>query len=109
MDLNVTLLGMVRATLLSSPTHVHGIHRSHCYESDGFCASLPYFLYGFDFKSIEKIISLVTVSKISRKYALAKFHLIDLALKGAKNPINEFIKKFRKNYPKYWSVLSKTI
>ena len=66
-------------------------------ESDGFCASLPYFLYGFDFRSIEKIISLVTVSKISRKYALAKFHLIDLALKGAKNPINEFIKKFRKN------------
>ena len=66
-------------------------------ESDGFCASLPYFLYGFDFKSIEKIISLVTVSKVSRKYALAKFHLIDLALKGAKNPINEFIKKFRKN------------
>ena len=66
-------------------------------ESDGFCASLPYFLYGFDFKSIEKIISLVTVSKISHKYALAKFHLIDLALKGAKNPINEFIKKFRKN------------
>ena len=66
-------------------------------ESDGFCASLPYFLYGFDFKSIEKIISLVTVSKISRKYALAKFHLIDLALKGAKNPINEFVKKFRKN------------
>ena len=66
-------------------------------ESDGFCASLPYFLYGFNFKSIEKIISLVTISKISRKYALAKFHLIDLALKGAKNPINEFIKKFRKN------------
>ena len=66
-------------------------------ESDGFCASLPYFLYGWDFKRIEKIISLVTVSKISRKYALAKFHLIDLALKGAKNPINEFIKKFRKN------------
>ena len=66
-------------------------------ESDGFCASLPYFLYGFNFKSIEKIISLVTISKISRKYALAKFHLIDLALKGAKNPINEFIRKFRKN------------
>ena len=66
-------------------------------ESDGFCASLPYFLYGFDFKSIEKIISLVTISKISRKYALANFHLIDLALKGPKNPINEFIKKFRKN------------
>ena len=66
-------------------------------ESDGFCASLPYFLYGYDFKSLEKIISTVTISKISQKYALAKFHLIDLALKGAKNPIDEFVKKFKKN------------
>ena len=66
-------------------------------ESDGFCASLPYFLYGYDFKSLEKIITTVTISKISHKYALAKFHIIDLALKGAKNPINEFIKKFKKS------------
>ncbi len=66
-------------------------------ESDGFCASLPYFLYGFDLKSLRKIISTVTVSKISHKYALAKFHIIDLALKGAQNPINEFVKKFRKD------------
>ena len=66
-------------------------------ESDGFCASLPYFLYGFDFKSLEKIISTVTISKISHKYALAKFHIIDLALKGARNPINEFIKRFGKD------------
>ena len=66
-------------------------------ESDGFCAALPYFLYGFDFKSLEKIIKIVTVSEISFKYALAKFYLIDLALKGAKNPIKEFIKKFSKN------------
>ena len=29
-------------------------------ESDGFCASLPYFLYGFDFKSLKTIISTVT-------------------------------------------------
>ena len=28
---------------------------------------------------------------------MAKFHLIDLALKGTKDPINEFIKKFKKN------------
>ena len=34
---------------------------------------------------------------MSLKYALAKFHLIDLALKGAKDPINEFVKKFKKN------------
>ena len=64
-------------------------------ESDGFCAALPYFLYGFDFKSLKKIISIITVSKISLKYALAKFYLIDFALKGSKNPINEFIKKFK--------------
>ena len=66
-------------------------------ESDGYCAALPYFLYGYNFKTLKKIISIVTVSKIGLKYALAKLHLIDLALKGAKDPINEFIKKFKKN------------
>jgi len=66
-------------------------------ESDGYCAALPYFLYGYNFNSLKKIISTVTVSKISLKYALAKFHLIDLALKGAKDPINDFLKKFKKN------------
>ena len=74
-------------------------------ESDGYCAALPYFLYGYDFNSLKKIISIVTVSKISLKYALAKFHLIDLALKGAKDPINTFVKKYEKN--KYFkSVIS---
>ena len=66
-------------------------------ESDGYCAALPYFLYGYNFKDIKKIISTVTVSKISLKYALAKFYLIDLALKGCKDPINEFMKIFKKN------------
>ena len=66
-------------------------------ESDGYCAALPYFLYGYNFENLKKIISTVTVSKISLKYALAKFYLIDLALKGSKDPINEFIKKFKKN------------
>ena len=66
-------------------------------ESDGYCAALPYFLYGYDFNTLKKIISTVTISKISLKYALAKFHLINLALKGAKDPINEFLKKFKKN------------
>ena len=65
-------------------------------ESDGYCAALPYFLYGYNFNTLKKIISIVTVSKISLKYALAKFHLIDLALKGAKNPVNEFVKQFKK-------------
>ena len=66
-------------------------------ESDGYCAALPYFLYGYNLKDVKKIISTVTVSKISLKYALAKFYLIDLALKGAKDPIEEFLKKFKKN------------
>ena len=39
----------------------------------------------------------MTVSKISLKYAMAKFYLLDLALKGSKDPINEFIKMFKKN------------
>ena len=66
-------------------------------ESDGFCAALPYFLYGYNFKDLKKIISIVTVSKISLKYALVKFHLIDLALKGSKDPIKEFILKYKNN------------
>ncbi len=65
-------------------------------ESDGFCAALPYFLFGYDYNNLKKIISTVTISKLSMKYALAKFHIIDFALKGSKNPINEFIKKYKK-------------
>ena len=66
-------------------------------ESDGYCAALPFFLYGYGFNNLKKIISTVTVSKISLKYALAKFYLIDLALKGSKDPIGEFIVKFKKD------------
>ena len=66
-------------------------------ESDGYCAALPYFLYGCDLKSLKRIISIVTVSKISLKYALAKFNLIDLALKGSVDPIKEFTRKFKKD------------
>ena len=66
-------------------------------ESDGYCAALPYFLYGYNLKDVKKIISTVTVSKISLKYALAKFYLIDLALKGCNDPISEFMKIFKKN------------
>ena len=52
-------------------------------ESDGYCAALPYFLYGYNLNSVKKIISTVTASKISLKYALAKFYLLDFALKGS--------------------------
>ena len=66
-------------------------------ESDGYCAALPYFLYGYRYNDLKKIISIVTVSEISLKYALAKFHLIDLALKGSKDPIKEFTLKYKEN------------
>ena len=49
------------------------------------------------FKSLKKIIRIITVSKISLKYALAKFYIIDFALKGVKDPINKFTKKFNKD------------
>ncbi len=76
-------------------------------ESDGYCAALPYFLYGYNLNNIKKIISTVTVSKISLKYALAKFYLLDLALKGSQDPINEFIKKFKKN--SYFKIIAHDI
>ena len=66
-------------------------------ESDGYCSTLPYFLYFNDLKSLKKVISITTVSKLSIKYSLAKFYLLNLALKGAKDPIKEFIKKYKKN------------
>jgi hypothetical protein len=65
-------------------------------ESDGFCAALPYYLYFNDLKNIKKIISLVCSTKISIKYGLAKLHIINIALKGSKNPINSFMKSFSK-------------
>ena len=66
-------------------------------ESDGYCAALPYFLYGYSLNNVENIIKIVTVSKISIKFALSKFHILDFALKGAKNPLKEFEKKFKKD------------
>ena len=65
-------------------------------ESDGYCAALPYFLYGYSLKEVEKIIKTITVSKTSIKYALTKFHILDLALKGVKNPLGEFERVFKK-------------
>ncbi len=67
------------------------------HESDGFCAALPFFLYSKSFKDLKKVISFVCSSKISIKYGLAKFHIIDLALKGYKNPLNQFQKQFKNN------------
>jgi hypothetical protein len=74
---------------------VTGGHKVH--ESDGFCAALPYFLFFNSFKNLKNIMTIVCSSKISIKYGLAKFYLIQFALNGSKKPINDFVKKFRKN------------
>ena len=67
------------------------------HESDGFCAALPFFLYfGFS-TNLKKIISIVCASKISIKYAYAKFIIINFAMNGFSNPINEFTSKYKKN------------
>ena len=76
-------------------------------ETDGFCATLPYYLYNFNSNNLKKIIKIVSVSEISIKYALAKFYLIDFALKGTKDPIKEFINKFEKN--SYFKTVTKDI
>ena len=70
---------------------------SKVHESDGFCAALPFFLYSRNFSQLKKIISIVCTSKISIKYGLAKFYILDFALKGKADPINFFLSKFKKN------------
>ncbi len=67
------------------------------HESDGFCAALPFFLYFKSKKNLKNIISIVCTSKISIRYGLAKLYLIDYALKGEKDPIKSFLKKYSKN------------
>tara|TARA_B110000438_G_scaffold302233_1_gene359318 strand:- start:516 stop:1487 length:972 start_codon:yes stop_codon:yes gene_type:complete len=67
------------------------------HESDGFCAALPFFLYKNSMKNLKQIISIVCTSKISIKYGLAKLYLINLALKGNKDPINLFVRKYNKS------------
>ena len=80
-------------TNINKKKKITGGNKVH--ESDGFCAALPYFLYTRSFKNLRKIISLVCTSKISIKYALAKFRLLDYALNGESDPIKSFITKYK--------------
>ena len=66
-------------------------------ESDGYCAVLPYYLYDNSEKELKRIIRSVANSKINETYALAKLKIIDLAIKGNKNPVYTFTKKYKKN------------
>ena len=66
-------------------------------ESDGYCAVLPYYLYDNSEKELKRIVRSVANSKINETYALAKLKIIDLAIKGNKNPVYTFVKKYKKN------------
>ena len=66
-------------------------------ESDGYCAALPYYLYNNSDKELKRVIRSVANSRINETYALAKIKIIDLAVKGNKNPVQAFIKKYKKN------------
>jgi ADP-ribosylglycohydrolase len=66
-------------------------------ESDGYCAALPYYLYNNSEKELKKVIRSVANSNKNEAYALAKLKIIDLAIKGDKNPIKTFVKKYSRN------------
>ena len=66
-------------------------------ESDGYCAALPYFLYNNSEADLKKVIKSVANSRINETYALAKLKIISFANDNKKDPIQFFIKKYKKN------------
>ena len=66
-------------------------------ESDGYCAALPYFLFNDKEKELKKVIKSVANSRINEKYALSKLKIIELANKKDRNPVQSFVKKYKKN------------
>ncbi len=65
-------------------------------EADGYCAVLPYFLFSSSETNLKRIIKTVANSKINETYAISKLKIIDLAMKGEKNPVNVFVRKYGK-------------
>ena len=66
-------------------------------ESDGYCATLPYYLFNNSEQKLKKIIRTVANGKISEQFALAKLKIINLADEGNKDPINSFMRLNSKN------------
>ena len=66
-------------------------------ESDGYCASLPFYFSDNSDQKTKKIIRTVANGKISEQFAMAKLKIIDLADKGDKDPVNTFLRKNIKN------------
>ena len=67
-------------------------------ESDGFTGALPYyFLVSKNDKEVKKVIRTVANSNINEVYGLARLKIINLAIQGAQNPVQKFIKINKKN------------
>ncbi|EMH80371.1 ADP-ribosylglycohydrolase [alpha proteobacterium HIMB114] len=66
-------------------------------ESDGFCATLPYYLQNQSIAINKLIIKTISNNKLSVKFALAKLEIINFADKKYKNPVNFFLKKYKNN------------
>ena len=66
-------------------------------ESDGYCAALPYFLYNNTETDLKRVVKSVANSKINETYALAKLKIIGLANDNKKDPVQFFVKKYKKN------------
>ena len=76
-------------------------------ESDGYCAALPYFLYNNTEADLKKVVKSVANSKINETYALAKLKIISLANDNKKEPVQFFVKKYKKN--RYYKDVIKNI
>ncbi|MDB9935507.1 ADP-ribosylglycohydrolase family protein [Candidatus Pelagibacter sp.] len=66
-------------------------------ESDGYCASLPFYFSNNSDQKTKQIIRTVANGKISEQFAMAKLKIIELADKGDKDPVNSFLRKNIKN------------
>ncbi len=66
-------------------------------ESDGYCAALPYFLYNTSNADLKRIIKSVANSKVNETYALAKLKIISFANDNKKEPVQFFVRKYKKN------------
>ena len=66
-------------------------------ESDGFCATLPYYLQNQSLNKSKLIIKTVANKKLSEQFALAKFEIINFADQKHKDPVNSFLKKYKNN------------
>ena len=91
------VLGFIKYTWDNSNIKAKKHHRRNkVNESDGYCAALPYYIYNNNEKDLKKVIKSVANSKINETYAMAKLKIIDLAANGEKNPIQTFVRKYKK-------------